>query len=256
MTDQLHGLRVLNTRPKHQAQVFTKAVTEAGGISIECPALEIRGLKDTWLKKLPELSSVDYAVFISANAVHHCFKQLEKNSIQWPSTIKVIAIGQSTATALKKHQILSNEIPEFPNSEYLLALESMQELNKQTVLLFKGEGGRLVIEEGLLMRGAQLIPLLVYKRVLPAVNAQLIKSIWQDNLVDIILLTSEQSLENLFHLFGHEALSWLQGKPFLVISDRLAKAASLYGIQDIVISHPQRMINTLSDYSQGLLHGH
>ncbi|CZR33605.1 Uncharacterised protein [Legionella pneumophila] len=40
----------------------------------------------------------------------------------------------------------------------------------------------------------------------------------------------------------------LQNKPCLVISDRLAKVASLFGIKKILISHPERMIGTLFDY--------
>ena len=89
---------------------------------------------------------------------------------------------------------------------------------------------------------------------MPKIDPLLIQTIWQNDQVDIILLTSEQSIHNLFALFGKDALQWLQSKTFLVISERLAQSASLFGIQKIVKSHPERMINTLFDYSQGLIH--
>ncbi|MCL9685797.1 uroporphyrinogen-III synthase [Legionella maioricensis] len=255
MRRTLNGLRVLNTRPQNQAQALSKSITDAGGIAIECPTIEIRATSNSWLGSLPPLSDVNQAIFVSANAVHHCFSQLKSNNIHWPTQIKVIAIGHGTAKALHELHIQVNDIPEAPNSEHLLILNTLQEITNQTVLLFKGEGGRELIEEGLLQRGAKLITLDVYKRVLPQIRHQFINSLWRDDLVDIILLTSEQSIRNLFKMFNKEAHYWLQEKPCLVISDRLGKAASLSGMKKIIISHPDWMMNTLLDYNEGLIHG-
>lgn len=254
MTQSLQGLRILNTRPKGQAQEFTKIITDAGGVAIECPTLEIKATPDDWVNSLPKLHTVNQAIFISANAVHYCFKALKQHRMNWSQQINVIAIGQASAKALKAYHIPVNETPNIPNSESVLTLNTLDQLNNQTVLLFKGEGGRLLIEEGLRLRGAKVYPLSVYQRVLPEINRQLIQSIWREDLVDIILLTSEQSIHNLFQIFGEEAQHWLQSKPCLVISERLVESASLLGIKKLVISHPDRMINTLFDYSKGLIH--
>lgn len=255
MMRTLNGLRVLNTRPKDQAQAFSKSITDAGGIAIECPTIEIKATNSTWIHTLPNLNDVNQAIFVSANAVCHCFFQLKLNNIHWPTQIKVIAIGHGTAKALHELSISVNDIPDAPDSEHLLSLNTLQQLKNQTVLLFKGEGGRELIEEGLLQRGAEVITLNVYKRVLPQIRHQFINSLWRDDLVDIILLTSEQSIHNLFKMFGKEAHQWLQEKPCLVISQRLGKSASLSGMKKIIISHPDWMMNTLLDYSQGLIHG-
>jgi uroporphyrinogen-III synthase len=249
MSQTLKGLRVLNTRPQKQAKALSKSIVDAGGIAIECPTIEIIGTKDTWLNLLPNLSTVNQAIFISANAVYHCFTQLKLNNIHWPTRIKVIAIGHGSAKALNEFNIQVNDVPDLPSSEHLLTLSSLQQLKNQTVLLFKGEGGRLIIEEGLLQREANVITLAVYKRVLPKIHHQFINSLWQDDLVDIILLTSEQSMYNLFKLFGSEAHNWLKKKPCLVIGERIAKSASLFGMKKIIISHPDRMMNTLFDYT-------
>ena len=251
MTQSLHGLRILNTRPKGQAQPLTKNITDAGGTAIECPTLHIRATNNNWISSLPDLGKVHQAIFISANAVHYCFRQLKRHHINWPAKIKVIAIGQASAKALKEYNLRVSDIPNVPNRENILALSSLHRLNNQTVLLFKGKGGRLLIEEGLLKRGANLIPLLIYQRVIPNINQQLIQSIWRDDLVDIILVTSEQSIHNLFKMFGKEALYWLQNKPYLVISERLAQTASLFGIREIRVSHPDKVMNTLFDFTQG-----
>ncbi|MFI4918262.1 MAG: uroporphyrinogen-III synthase [Legionellales bacterium] len=260
MTQSLHGLRILNTRPKAQAQMLSKSIIDAGGLVIECPTLQITATDQHWLDLIPDLRLVDQAIFISANAVHFCFRLLREKKINWPAQIKVIAIGYGSARALHDHAITVNEVPELPDSEHLLALKTIQSLKNQTVLLFKGEGGRTLIEDTLVQRGATLLKLLVYQRGVPKTGHQFIESIWRDDLVDMILITSEQSLINLFHIFGKAAHNWLQSKACLVISDRLADSAALFGMSRIIISHPQQMMKTLFDYAaqsinKGLSHG-
>lgn len=247
MSQSLHGLRILNTRPEEQAQALSQEITDAGGISVECPTLEIKATSTEWISKLPDLNRVDRAIFISANSVHHCFSNLLKENINWPTQIQIIAIGQASARTLQAYNIRVDEIPDFPDSEHLLTLQTLQQLNNQIVLLFKGEEGRVLIEKNLIERGAKLITLNVYKRDIPKISHQFIDSIWRNDLVDIILFTSEQSMHNLFKLFGEEARSWLQNKPCVVISKRLANAAALLGINKITVSHPNRMLNALFD---------
>jgi uroporphyrinogen-III synthase len=56
-------------------------------------------------------------------------------------------------------------------------------------------------------------------------------------------------------LFGEDAQTWLRHKPCLVISERLAKEASLLGIQTVMIAKPEAILNTLHQFNQGLIHG-
>ncbi|AUH71613.1 uroporphyrinogen-III synthase [Legionella sainthelensi] len=248
MNRSLKGLRILNTRPQEQAHKLTQSIRASGGIAIELPALEIQASNRDWVYLLPDLNTVTHAIFISANAVHYCFTQLKQLQINWPTSIQVIAIGQGTAASLQQFNILVSAIPEFPNSEHLLSLDTLQHLEKQNVLLFKGSEGRPLIEEQLMQKGANLVILKVYQRVMPRLSPIFVQSIWRDDLVDIILLTSEESLLNLFKLFDKEAHDWLKNKTWLVISERIAQIASSLGIHKINISHPNQVLNTLLDY--------
>lgn len=247
MNTTLQGLRILNTRPKEQAQDLSNTIQAIGGTVLELPTLEIQATP-TWLGTLPDLNTIHYAIFVSANAVAQCFIQLKIANISWPTTIKVIPIGQGSAAALKKFNVSVYETPEIPDSEHLLAMQSLQQPQQQNILLFKGKGGRTLIAETLLERGASLFTFEVYQRVMPKINPQFVKSIWHDDLVDIILLTSEQSIHHLFALFEDDAHEWLRSKTCLVISERLAQVASTLGIKNIIRSHPDRMINALFDY--------
>lgn len=248
MIQSLHGLRVLNTRPQEQAQKLSQSIIAAGGISIECPALDIKPTSNNWIKSLPDLKHVNHAIFVSRNAVHYCFTRLNQCNINWSPSINVIAIGQGTAKALAAFKIQVNELPALPDSEHLLTLKTLQHLKNQIVLLFKGEGGRALIEEHLVKHQAKVFSIPVYKRGVPQVNEEFVRSIWHNDLVDIILFTSEQSIYNMFKMFGNEARNWLQDKPCLVLSERLAKTAALQGINKIIVSHPDRMIDTLFDF--------
>lgn len=248
MNQSLKGLRILNTRPQEQAHELTQSIRASGGIGIELPAIEIQETSSNWIALLPNLNNVEHAIFISANAVHYCFTQLKQRHINWPSSIHVIAIGQGTSASLQKFNIHVNAIPELPDSEHLLSLEELQHLEKKNVLLFKGKEGRPLIEERLRKNGANLVILQVYQRVMPKISPLFVESVWRNDLVDIILITSEQSLQNLFKLFDKEAHDWLRNKSWLVISERLAQIASSLGIYNVKISHPNQVLNTLLDY--------
>lgn len=244
----LTGLRVLNTRPHEQNIALAHQLQATHATSIYCPLLEIKASNNQWLQLLPELNRVDIALFISANAVSFCFKMLAAQQISWPQHIKVIAIGQGTANALRQHNIYITDIPTAPDSEHVLALSSLQQIKGQSVLLFKGEGGREVIEQRLRAQQAELVILPIYQRCLPNHVPEFINSLWHDDAVDIILLTSEQSITNLFTVFPKKAYAWLHSKPCLVLSSRLAETATLSGMKDIIISHPNHIMDALFDY--------
>jgi uroporphyrinogen-III synthase len=248
MSKTLKGLRILNTRPKEQAQALSKKIKEAGGIPIEFPTIEIQASNNTWTDSLSNLNTISQAIFVSPNAVRYFFNELKKRKITWPDYIHVIAIGKGTASALEQFNIAAHDTPDLPDSEHLLNLKSLQQIRNQSLLLVKGEGGRKVIEEYLLLKGAKIIILQVYKRVAPSISTELINTLWREDKVDIILLTSEQSIHNLFNMFNKEGQTWLQNKPCLVISERLAQSAAALGFKNIMISHPERMIGTLFDY--------
>ncbi|OCH98181.1 hypothetical protein A8135_11460 [Legionella jamestowniensis] len=247
----LQGLSVLNTRPLTQGKALSDAIIQAGGTAIECPALAIEAVQFS----LPALHQANFAIFISANAVNYLLTELDKHNIQWPETLKVIAVGHATAAMLKQHDIRVDFIPQESTSESLLKLDCLQDVHDAFILLFKGGEGRPDIANTLVSRGANLTTVDVYKRVIPEYNQQYLDSLWQENAVDIILFTSQQAMQNIFTMFGNEAHSWLCHTPCLVISERLAKAAASLGIQQIIISKPETVLQSLHQFNQGLVHG-
>ena len=250
MKKPLHGLRILNTRPLEQGLALHQAISDAGGISVDLPAIAIEPTANDWLKKLPNLDTLNQAIFISSNAATHFYSALKQQQLAWPSAIKITAIGNASASALEKWNIRIDNCPLIADSEHLLQLEILQQVQNQTILLVKGVGGRMHIATTLQKRGAKLISLDVYQRVLPTTQQNSIYSVWHDDLVDIILFTSHEAMHNLFSLFGDSARSWLCSKPCMVISERLAEAAFMLGIQAIILSRYDTMLSTLEHYNK------
>lgn len=254
MNTALKGLRILNTRPINQAKELSYEIEAFGGISIECPTIEILHHASSWPNDLKQLRHIQHAIFISANAVIQGICVMKKKSISWPNSINTIAIGHATARCLERNKIPVHDIAINPDSEHLLALPCLQQVNAQHILLFKGLGGRKIIEEELKARGAHLTLLEVYKRVVPKLKKEFITSLWREDAVDIILLTSEQSMQHLFRLFSDQAAhSWLLDKHYVVISERIATCALALGIRKITICHPNRIVQTLIE-NKDLIH--
>lgn len=245
---RLCGLRILNTRPLGQQHSLSQAIQTSGGVSVELPALNIEPSDENWLEQLPALTDVDQCIFISTNAVHYFFNTLKKNNLEWNHSIQTIAIGQATALALQSHSIAVNQIPQVADSEHLLALPSLLQVKDQTILLIKGMDGKFDIAQTLYQRKAHCIPLSVYQRVLPTIDHQKIQSIWKENLIDIILLTSQEAMQNIFTLFGPEAHPWLCYKPCMVISKRLANIAQNMGFKTILVSPYENLLDAFELY--------
>ena len=227
-------LRVLNTRPESLAKTTSDRIHSAGGIAVELPLIKIQPTDTCWINKLPTCDNIQHVIFISPNAVTCFFSALPNHKHTPFKHIPSYALGQGTQKALKQHAIFDSRLPTHPDSEHLLMLDNLQSIQAQHILLIKGQGGRTRIQETLIHRGAYITAIDVYQRILPQYKPSDIQSLWHEDAVDIILITSETALHHLFSLFEGEATSWLCRKPCLVMSERLAKAAYQCGFQTVI----------------------
>lgn len=241
----LHGLRILNTRPLHQASSLSQLIEAANGKVLSCPALEIIPTPPTWVETLPLLAQFNYVIFTSTNAVNYFFAGF--NSFNWPKLMCTTAIGKATALALENYNIHVDFIPSIATSEQLLMLKPFQECSGKNVLLVKGKGGRDVISTQLNARNAQITELAVYQRILPKLNSQQLKRWWREDALDIILITSNEAMQNLFLLFEKISHEWLKQKTWVVISERLMDEAKALGIKHVKLCNHETIIKSLQE---------
>jgi uncharacterized protein HemX/uroporphyrinogen-III synthase len=246
-TQPLAGLTILNTRPQAQSRQLTETIQQLGGSSIELPLLNIETISpQEWLKYYPE--KVDVIIFISANAVHHSLPDLKKDLRQ--SSPKIIAIGKATQAALQYHQVKVDFTPARFDSETLISDPILAEIKAKSVVIVKGNDGRQVLQHYLKEQGANLCELIVYKRTPPKELTQNLKKIWQNNNIDIILISSNTSFKNLMDAIPERYHSKLASCHWLVISKRIKEELNKHSFNNITTAPNADFYQALSDWQK------
>jgi uroporphyrinogen-III synthase len=224
----LAGVTVVVTRPVKQAGGLCRLIEAQGGEAIRFPALEILPCDQT--KQLEELlgrlETFDLAIFVSSNAVEGA-AQLIGTAL--PDRLQLAAVGNSTRATVEQQW----QRPAFcpangANSEALLAMPELQQVNGRRIVIFRGRGGRELLAETLVQRGAAVEYAEVYRRARPA--GDLAGLMAHRPAVDLITATSNETLQNLHEMAADdEQLDWLCAQQLVVISARGAELAAKLG---------------------------
>ena len=226
-------LRVLVTRPAGQAAKLCRLVGSAGLEAVQLPALEIREPEDPEaLQSLAvSLDAYDLVVFISVNAVTHGLDYLLAQR-DWPGQVKIATVGASSAAALQAYGLAPDLVPAHRfSSEALLALDELQDMHGKRVAILRGNGGREQLRDTLLARGAVVDYVEAYRRVCPDADPQHMHALLQPGMLDVVTVTSNESLQNLFAMAGPEGQPRLRALPLVVVSERQASLAQELGFE-------------------------
>ena len=221
------GPRVLVTRPAHQAGPFCTALEQAGATPIPFPAIAIGPPPDpaSVRARATELARYDLVIFISANAARRGLPLLCPAG-DWPATGAIAAVGSRTAAELVAMGLRVDLVPaRGHNTEALLALPALADMAGRRVLIVRGEGGREAMAEGLRARGARVDYAEVYRRELPRADAGPLLADWAAGGVDLVTVTSGQTLRNLWQLLGPAGQPLLQSTPLLLASEQVRRVA-------------------------------
>ncbi len=221
MNRQLAGLGILVTRPAAQAEGLCAALETAGARVLRLPALLIEPLGQASGQRAAAgpLDHYQFVVFVSVNAVLHGACLLEGGL---PRHTRVLAVGPATAQALAdRGQSLAAPPGGHYDSESLLALDCLQQLQGQRVLVVRGEGGREHLAQSLRARGAQVTYADVYRRILPPTTPLLVAQVAEAEQalrrgeLQVVTATSGELLDNTVRLFPAPAclagVAWLAG---------------------------------------------
>lgn len=233
----MNGACVLVTRPEHQAENLSRLIEQRGGIAVRFPTLEIVSRDDDRIKStLANLDGFQWVVFISANAVNFALKA---NSGKIPRTksVRFAAVGQATAQAMKMAGLPVDLVPEYGyNSEALLEMPQLQQVEGQNCLIVRGEGGREQLATTLRSRGAEVDYLEVYKRIIPRMDSSPVVELLAQHRLDVITVTSAEALQNLSLMLGEKNNKLLSLIPLVVVSDRIRCLAADMGFNRITVT--------------------
>ena len=230
----LEGLNVLVTRPGDSGLELCDIIENSGAATTYFPTASIHEVKvDSKTKRtLRSLDEIHWIIFVSRNAVTFGVEQLPKKLLE---QCNLAAIGLSTAEALEKHNLNVSLCPESSfTTEAFLEEPLMDDVGNNNILIVTGQGGRKLLQEELEERGASCYRVEVYRRELPLQAAKDVAEKIELNVIDVLVVTSEELLENLIRLLQKVA-NKLKNIPLVVSSDRLKAKARSLGFTDPVI---------------------
>lgn len=155
--------------------------------------------------------------------------------------------GQGTANALHKLGIRQITFPEnASDSENLLALPALQNLQNQSVGLITAPGGRGLIEPTLVKRGIKVHMANVYQRKTIALDAEKIQALRDLKLPFAVLCSSNEVFQSLWKQSDASLREKLKLGLWIVSSARLQDLLLESGISNSSVSHsaqPKAMLD-------------
>ncbi|WP_286937142.1 MULTISPECIES: uroporphyrinogen-III synthase [unclassified Pseudoalteromonas] len=208
---------ILITRPEGKGAALAQQLEQAGYQASLFPVLKISYLTPSTTELSP-LINADKIIFISQDAVT-ALAQL-KPTIN--TKAQFYAVGQQTADTIYALFGVRAAVPKLHDSEGLLALNSLAEVDGSNIVLVKGQAGRPDIAKTLKARGAFLNNCVVYKREPISAEKTNWTDHWQSLKVQGIVITSNAAVDAIFNNLTEQQLQWLQQCRFYVASERIA----------------------------------
>lgn len=225
----LAGRGVLVTRPARQAGAFAQKLAALGASPIVFPAIVILPPDDfaPLAAVHARLADFDVAVFVSANAVEFG----APDAAQWPKGLVAIAPGPGTAEALAAVGIAPVIHPATTfDSESMLSLPELSDLQGRRVVVFRGERGRELLSASLRQRGAYVETVACYRRAAPSSGAAGLVEALREGRVHALTFTSSEGVDNLWSVVGDEGRRLLARLPAFVPHPRIAGHAQERGM--------------------------
>lgn len=238
-------MRLFATRPAHQNTAWSERLNMLGLPVIALPCLEIQAIENDahFRQPLIALDEFNKVIAISQNAVEHGFNAIEDLWPQLPTGIEWFGIGRRTremmSTRLKALSAQSEDklMPsgKVVDSESMLALPALQNLQEQKILILRGEGGREHLRSELHTRGARVEYCELYRRVCPQVlDAGLREAGLRKH--DVVAVFSGESLQNFYSTASLISDSFDQTIDLVVPGQRVARIAHDLGFKQITVA--------------------
>ena len=219
----LKGKGIVVTRPASLAKGLADLIASAGGTPYLFPAIEIEPLAVA-----PPPGNFDLVVFISPTAARQGLKHFNRIG-------KVVALSAGTRRELERSGVKDVIAAAGADSEALLALPELRDVAGRRIGIFRGEGGREVLAEGLRSRGAAVEYVECYRRVRPRSDPAPLLAAWRRGALHAVTVSSAEGLRNLFAMLAGGPLAAL---PLFVPHERVAAEARRLGAREALVAGP------------------
>lgn len=226
-------MAVLVTRPASSGQQLCQQLVQAGVTAIHHPLLTILPGRELD-RLLPLIKKADLIIAVSQYAAHFADQTLAETQHHWPTDVIYLAVGQKTAHVFSKATQQKVHYPQYSDSEHLLQLPQLEQVQNKTILILRGNGGRDLIHDTLAQRGGHVHYLEAYQRQLQPFNAKTSVMDWQSRHIDTVIVTSAEQLQFLFSQLPTKEQQWLLKQRLLVPSARICVLAHQLGFRHVI----------------------
>ncbi|MCW4151953.1 uroporphyrinogen-III synthase [Halomonas sp. 18H] len=227
---------VLICRPGARAVPLAEAIESLGHEVEDARVMalealpESQAMRNAWL----DFDQFERVIVTSPFAAECLAEALDRYWPQLPVGVTYYAVGPGTGAALYQALAVRVHVPAAgreTSSESLLALPTLQNLQRQRILLVTGEGGRNLLAQTLSERGARLTELCVYRRRLLEPSGACQQRLRAGNF-HALVVSSGEILQHLARWCSPTALD----QPLIVSSQRLATLAGKLGFRVPVVA--------------------
>lgn len=175
----LAGSRIVVTRAPEQSKDLVDSITQAGGVAVELPLVQIEPIEDaskSLAAAVLNLGADDWLVVLSPNAARLVVEQVD------PRSCKLAVLASGTAAVFEAAGWAIDLRPDIISSEGLLeAFETVAIAG--WVLIIQAEGGRSVLQDGLRDQGVVVERIAAYRNVLPPLDKAAVDAALAANVV-------------------------------------------------------------------------
>ncbi|KZN63169.1 hypothetical protein N473_17215 [Pseudoalteromonas luteoviolacea CPMOR-1] len=226
------------TRPQGKGEALATELAKSHLSALCTPVLKLCSVQAS-PQQLLSACDADILIFISQDAVLNFASQIQADGLSLPSTCQIFAVGTQTADTVSEYLSRRAKVPKRQDSEGLMALAELEEVQDLSVVIIKGRGGRTHIAKTLKARGARLSTCNVYERIAVQSSSDDWLDLWRAAKIDGIVVTSNAAVDAIFNTQEAANQAWLQTCMYVVVSERTAQHLKIqYKITDtqIVVS--------------------
>ena len=238
---------VLVTRTAPAGEALCRRLTAAGWEVLYGPPIGLHGPLDPErvAARLGDLLPADRVIMTSSKAVEEAVRLVSPALF---NAGPVIVPGAGTAATARQLGLETVCHPGYAgNSEAMLKLPLLDQVAGLRIVLLAAAGGRSLLGEALIRRGARVERVHVYRRTSQRLSSGLLVELRAASRV-IVLISSGAALDGLYRQLPEDVWLKLLQWPVVVPSPRLAKQAATLGCRNALLAagaDDDAMIETL-----------
>jgi len=238
------GWYVISLRPVGHHGALRAAAARCGAGLLALSPWRLQQCSDTASRTSLQLAlEASRVVFTSPAAVRAAAALQTLHPVHSQSWI---AVGSATAAALKRAGVAHVQSPQRMDSEGLLDLAALQEVNGVDIGLVTAPQGRDLLASALVQRGARLLRADVYQRLPMPLSPRVLEKLRALDHPACIALSSGAALGQTLASLPQDLLPAFKALPVAVTSERLLRLAGETGFQQVALAKGPRPAQLLA----------